>query len=133
MGRANSAKPFMGLTNFPGSEIKKQDVGIAKNYLNEDELNQLNLIVNQYLRIAELQALQRKPMYMKDWIAKLNAFLVLNERDILDHSGKTSHEAAEAFAFSEYEKYKAQEIKKLEKAEDHLDKVIKQLEAKKKK
>lgn len=131
--RANAASPLMGLTNFPGSEIKKQDVAIAKNYLNEDELNQLNRIVNQYLEFAELQALQRKPMYMKDWVAKLNAFLTLNDRDILDHSGKTSHEAAESFAFDEYEKYKAGEIKRIEQAEDHLDKAMKQLEAKKKK
>jgi len=133
MQRVNAAKPLMGLTNFPGSEIKKKDVVIAKNYLNDDELNQLNLIVNQYLEFAELQALQRKPMYMKDWVAKLNAFLTLNDRDILNHSGKTSHEAAEAFAFSEYEKYKAGEIKRLEQAGDHLDKAMKLLEAKKKK
>ena len=120
----------MGLTNFPGSEIKKQDVVIAKNYLNEDELNQLNHIVNQYLEFAELQALQRKPMYMKDWIAKLNAFLTLNDRDILDNGEKTSHEAAEAFAFIEYEKYKDGEIKRLERAEDELDKAMKQLDRK---
>jgi hypothetical protein len=133
MLRANATSPSMGLTNFPGSEIKKHDVVIAKNYLNDDELDQLNRIVNQYLEFAELQALQRKPMYMKDWVAKLNAFLTLNDRDILNHSGKTSHEAAEAFAFGEYEKYKAEELKRLEQAEDHLDKAMKQLEAKKKK
>ena len=133
MLKANADKPFMGLTNYPGSEIKKQDVVIAKNYLNEDELNQLNRIVNQYLEFAELQALQRKPMYMKDWVAKLNAFLTLNDRDILNHSGKTSHEAAEAFAFGEYEKYKAEERKRLDSAEDDLDKAMKRLEAKKKK
>jgi hypothetical protein len=132
MLRANATKPFMGLTNYPGSEIKKQDVTIAKNYLNEDELEQLNRIVNQYLEFAELQALQRKPMYMKDWVAKLNAFLTLNDRDILNHSGKTSHEAAEAFAFGEFEKYKAEEAKRLEQAEDDLDKAMKQLEAKQK-
>jgi len=133
MLRANAERPSMGLTNFPGSDIKKQDVVIAKNYLNDDELNHLNRIVTQYLEFAELQALQRKPMYMKDWVDKLNAFLTLNDRDILDHSGKTSHEAAETFAFSEYEKYKAEEIKRLEQAEDYLDKAIKQLEANKKK
>lgn len=109
------------------------DVIVAKNYLNEHELNQLNRIVNQYLEFAELQALQRKPMYMKDWVAKLNAFLTLNDRDILNHSGKTSHEAAETFVFAEYEKYKAEERKRLESAEDDLDKAIKRLEAKKKK
>jgi hypothetical protein len=133
MLRADANKPNMGLTNFPGSDIKKQDVVIAKNYLNEDELDQLNRIVNQYLEFAELQALQRKPMYMKDWVAKLNAFLTLNDREILNHSGKTSHEAAEAFVFAEYEKYKTEERKRLEQAEDDLDKAMKKLEAKKKK
>ena len=133
MLRANAGKPLMGLTNFSGSEIKKQDVIIAKNYLNEGELNQLNRIVTQYLEFAELQALQRKPMYMKDWVAKLNAFLTLNDRDILNHSGKTSHQAAEAFAFEQYEKYKAEERMRLESAEDDLDKAMKRLEAKKKK
>lgn len=133
MLRANASSPSMGLTNFPGSEIKKHDVIIAKNYLNDDELGQLNRIVNQYLEFAELQALQRKPMYMKDWVAKLNAFLTLNDREILNHSGKTSHEAAEAFAFGEYEKYKAAERKRLDQTEDHLDKALKQLRSKKNK
>ena len=131
MLRANASKPNMGLTNFPGNEIKKQDISIAKNYLNEDELNQLNRIVNQYLEFAELQALQRKPMYMKDWIKKLHGFLTLNDRDILNHTGKTSHEAAEAFAFAEFEKYKTDERKRLEQAEDDLDKAMKKLETKK--
>jgi hypothetical protein len=132
MLRANASKPNMGLTNYPGSEIKKQDAIIAKNYLNEDELNQLNRIVTQYLEFAELQALQRKPMYMGDWIKKLHGFLTLNDRDILNHSGKTSHESAEAFAFGEYEKFKEEERKRLDLAEDDLDKAIKKLEAKKK-
>ena len=133
MLRADANKPNMGLTNFPGSEIKKQDVSIAKNYLNENELDQLNRIVNQYLEFAELQALQRKPMYMKDWVTKLKAFLTLNDRDILNHSGKTSHEVAEAFAFGEYEKYKAEEGKRIDSAEDDLDNAMKKLEAKRKK
>ncbi|MEO8147861.1 MAG: virulence RhuM family protein [Bacteroidia bacterium] len=132
MQRADAKKTNMGLTNFPGSEIKKQDVIIAKNYLNEDELNQLNRIVNQYLEFAELQALQRKPMYMKDWIKKLHGFLTLNDREILNHHGKNSHEAAEAFAFAEFEKYKTDERKRLDQAEDDLDRAIKRLEAKKK-
>ena len=131
MLRADADKPFMGLTNYPGNEIKKQDVIIAKNYLNADELDQLNRIVNQYLEFAELQALQHKPMYMKDWVTKLNAFLALNDRDILNHSGKTSLEAAEAFAFGEFEKYMAVEKKRLEQAEDDLDNAMKKLEAKK--
>jgi hypothetical protein len=132
MLRANASKPNMGLTNYPGSEIKKQDAIIAKNYLNEDELNQLNRIVTQYLEFAELQALQRKPMYMGDWIKKLHGFLTLNERDILNHNGKTSHEAAEAFAFGEYEKFKEEERKRLDLADDDLDIAIKKLEARNK-
>lgn len=132
MLRADANKPNMGLTNFPGDEIKKQDVSIAKNYLNENELDQLNRIVNQYLEFAELQALQRKPMYMRDWVAKLNAFLTLNDREILNHSGKTSHEAAEAFVFSEYEKFRVEEKNRLDKAEDDLDKAMKRIVAKKK-
>ena len=127
--RANADKPFMGLTNFPGNELKKQDVVIAKNYLNEEELDQLNRIVNQYLEFAELQAMQRKPMYMKDWIDKLHGFLTLNDRNILAHSGNTSHETAEAFALGEYDKYKEAESKRLDRAEDDLDKAIKKLSA----
>lgn len=124
MQRANSDKPNMGLTNYSGQKIKKQDIFIAKNYLDEDELNILNRLVNQYLEFAELQALQRKPMYMKDWIDKLHAFLTLNEKEILKHLGKVSHTDAEAFALQEFEKYKekskASEL-------DELDKQIKKL------
>lgn len=124
MQRANSDKPNMGLTNYSGGKIKKQDIFIAKNYLDEDELNILNRLVNQYLEFAELQALQRKPMYMKDWIDKLHAFLTLNEKEILKHLGKVSHTDAEAFALQEFEKYK----EKLKASElDELDKQIKKL------
>ena len=122
----------MGMTNWPGSNIKKTDVAIAKNYLNENELDQLNRIVNQYLEFAELQAMQRKPMYMKDWISKLHGFLVLNDREILNHPGKISHKAAETYALKEYEKYKAQEQKRLDNAEDELDKAMKKISAAKK-
>lgn len=122
--RANSQKPNMGLTNWPGPEIRKQDVAIAKNYLSTDELKQLNLIVSQYLDFAELQAMQRKPMYMKDWINKLHGFLTLNEREILDHKGTVSHDTAEQHALNEFEKYK----KQLESVKvDELDKAIKRL------
>ena len=127
--RANATKPNMGLTNYPGGQIKKQDTIVAKNYLNEDELNQLNRIINQYLEFAELQALQRKPMYMKDWITKLHGFLTLNDREILEHAGKISHEQAEEFAFKEFEKYQKQ-LDTLE--TDELDKAIKKISDKKK-
>lgn len=127
MLRADAKKQNMGLTNFPGNRIKKQDVSIAKNYLNEKELDQLNRIVNQYLEFAELQALQRKPMYMKDWVTKLHSFLSLNDRDILTSNGKISHEEAEQHALAEFEKYSDVERKRLDKAEDDLDKAIKKL------
>lgn len=125
--RADASLPNMGLTNWPGATIKKQDVTIAKNYLNTEELDQLNRIVTQYLEFAELQAMQRKPMYMKDWITKLHGFLTLNDRAILNHSGTISHKAAEAHAFKEFEKYKAEEQKRLIQEEDDLDKAIKKL------
>ncbi|MBL7113099.1 MAG: virulence RhuM family protein [Bacteroidales bacterium] len=131
MQRADATKPNMGLTNFPGNEIKKQDVTVGKNYLNEEELDQLNRIVNQYLEFAELQALRRKPMYMKEWIKKLHDFLTLNEREILMHSGNISHEEAERHAVTEYEKYKSEERKKIDRSEDELDRAVKKLEAKK--
>lgn len=82
----------------------------AKNYLSEDELKELNLIVDQYLSFAELQARQRKPMYMKDWIKKLNDFLTLNDREILNHAGKISSEMAKELAEAEYDKYRLKQI-----------------------
>ncbi len=125
--RADATKPNMGLTNFSGEQIKKQDVVIAKNYLDENELDQLNRIVNQYLEFAELQAMQRKPMHMKDWIEKLHSFLTLNDREILKHLGKISHNEAEEFALEEFEKYQ----KQLQSNEpDELDKAIKKLSLK---
>jgi hypothetical protein len=87
MQRADSTRLNMGLTNFPGEQIKKTDVTVAKNYLDEDELKQLNLIVSQYLDFAELQAMNRKPMHMQDWVSKLHGFLTLNDREILDDAG----------------------------------------------
>ncbi|MFH1310523.1 MAG: virulence RhuM family protein [Candidatus Omnitrophota bacterium] len=107
--RVDSKKPHMGLTswkNSPKGAIRKTDVGIAKNYLDEKELNLLNRIVTMYLDYAEMQAQKGVVMYMKDWVAKLNAFLKFNEEDILQDSGKVSHEVAVALAESEYEKYR---------------------------
>ena len=125
--RANAEHPNMGLTNFPGERITKNDVTIAKNYLYVDELDQLNRIVNQFLEFAELQAMQRKPMHMQDWITKLHGFLTLNDRDILNHLGKVSHVEAESFALQEYEKYHTEEMRRLDEAEDDLDRAIKNL------
>jgi len=85
--RADSTKDNMGLTNWRGDMIRKADVTIAKNYLNEEELSSLNNLVEQYLIFAQGQAMRRIPMYMKDWIEKLNGFLTLNDREILNNAG----------------------------------------------
>lgn len=108
VSRADSKKQNMGLTswrNSPQGRIRKSDVTIAKNYLNEEELNILNRIVTLYLDYAELQANNRKIMYMSDWIKKLDSFLKFNEKEILDNTGKVSAEIAKAFAEVEFEKY----------------------------
>lgn len=108
--RASAAKPHMGLTNWknaPSGPVRKPDVTIAKNYLTEDELKALNLIVSAYLDFAELQATRRRPMHMREWIAKLDDFLKLSERDILTHAGKISHEAARLKAETEYDTFRA--------------------------
>jgi len=110
--RANSQKPNMGLTNWknsPKGKIRKADVTIAKNYLNEDELDAYNRIVEMYLNFAQMQAKNKKIMYQKDWIDKLNAFLTLNDREILQDSGKVSAQIAKKLAETEFEKYKEQE------------------------
>ncbi len=107
--RVDSDKPNMGLTtwkNAPKGMIRESDVVIAKNYLNERELDHLNRIVVMYLEYAEMQAKRRIVIYMKDWAAKLDAFLKFNEQDILTNAGKVSHEVAEALALGEYEKFK---------------------------
>ena len=107
--RADHRKPNMGLTswkNAPKGRIRKSDVSVAKNYLNEEELSALNRIVTMYLDYAEDRAKRRKVMYMNDWVEKLNAFLQFNEYDILRNSGKITHEIAKAFAESEFEKYR---------------------------
>lgn len=121
----------MGPTNFPGPKLKKEDTTVAKNYLDEKELKQLNLIVNQYLEFAELQAMNRKPMRMADWITKLHGFLKLNDCEILSDAGKVSHKEAEEHAFAEYEKLRSAESRRLAESEDELDKSIKKLVSKK--
>ena len=106
--RADSKKPNMGLTswkNAPSGRIRKTDVVLAKNYLNEKELNQLNRIVTMYLDFAEMQAQQRKIMYMKDWVTKIDAFLQFNERDVLQDNGKVTHSVAVALAEKEFDKF----------------------------
>ncbi|MBU1987691.1 MAG: virulence RhuM family protein [Patescibacteria group bacterium] len=112
--RVGSAKPNAGLTNWknsPRGAIRKSDVVVAKNYLNEEELAGLNNIVEQYLIFAESQAKRKQAMFMLDWDKKLSEFLKLNERDILGDSGKVSHAVAEALALGEYEKYRVEQDK----------------------
>jgi hypothetical protein len=109
--RVDAAKPNLGLTSWRGAVIRKQDVSIAKNYLSEPELEALNNLVEQYLIFAQGQAMRRVPMHMADWIEKLNGFLTLNDRDILTHAGRISHEMAQAKAELEYDKFKALEAR----------------------
>ncbi len=123
--RIDSNKPNLGLTNFKGNKPTKQETEIAKNYLTENELNLLNRMVTAYLELAELQALNRKPMYMKDWIERLDDFLKMTGNDILQHSGTISHEQALKKASSEYEKYKEITKNELSAVEKHF---IKQIE-----
>lgn len=107
--RARSDKPNMGLTSWrkaPGGKIMPSDVAIAKNYLDKPELDHLNRIVSMYLDYAELQAVRNKPMYMKDWIEKLNTFLKFSEYEILTNAGQISHEVALSLANKEYERFK---------------------------
>ncbi|MBI5555308.1 MAG: virulence RhuM family protein [Elusimicrobia bacterium] len=130
--RADSKKQHMGLTNWknsPGGKIRKTDVSIAKNYLEERELNQLNRIVSMYLDYAEMQANNRKIMNMKDWIVKLDAFLQFNEKDILADAGKVTAEIAKTFAENEYEKYQILQDKLFE---SDFDREVKKLFERKK-
>jgi len=110
--RVDSGKENMGLTAWkyaPKGAIRETDVVIAKNYLQEKELDHLNRIVTMYLDFAEMQAERGVVMYMKDWVVKLDAFLKFNERDILGNAGNISHEVAEALALKEYEKFRVEQ------------------------
>ena len=104
--RTDASQPNMGLTSWSGDRPRKTDVSIAKNYLQEEEIEALNRIVTAYLEFAELQALNRNPMTMADWIAKLDDFLQLSDREILSHAGKISHEQAKEKAEAQYESYR---------------------------
>ena len=104
--RADAEKDFMGLTTWTGMLPKKNDAEYAKNYLTEEELKTLNRIVNLYLEFAEFQAISHKPMYMKDWIQKLDDFLKLSGKELLTHAGVISAEVAKLKADTEYDKFK---------------------------
>ena len=128
--RAKATEKNMGLTTWQGAKIRKTDVSIAKNYLKEEEISQLNLLVEQFLAFAENQARQKKVMYMTDWIKKLNDILTINDNEILEHTGRISHELAIEIAGSEYEKYNAQRIAADDKnALEELDNEIKKLKS----
>ena len=125
--RADADKPYLGLTNFKGNYITQRDIGIAKNYLSENELKQLNLIVSMYLDFAELQATNGRLMKMQDWIQKLDDFLKASEKELLKNAGTVSHKNAMEKAKLEYEKYRKTEDKKYI---SDFDREMKQLESK---
>jgi len=122
--RADVGQPNMGLASWTGERPRKADAIVAKNYLNHDELDALNRIVTAYLEFAELQALNRKPMYMADWIRKLDDFLRLSERDILTHAGKLSHKDAVAKAELEYDRFATERWALPSSADKHFKEAI---------
>lgn len=126
--RADAEKPNMGMTSWAGEVLRKADAEIAKNYLDAQELDILNRIVAMYLEFAELQALSRKPMYMADWIAKLDDFLRLSGREILSHVGAVSHQKALEKAHTEYDSYRQQQLLQPSRAEQDFLQVAAQLE-----
>jgi hypothetical protein len=122
--RIDANKPNLGLTHIKGNKPTKQEIEIAKNYLDEAELNVLNRMVTAYLELAELQALNRKPMYMKDWIERLDDFVRMTGNSILQNAGTVSHTQALKKANIEYEKYKEKTKNDLSEAEKHFVKQI---------
>jgi hypothetical protein len=124
--RADSTQPNMGLTTWTGSRPRRTDVGFAKNYLTQQEIETLNLIVSAYLDFAELQARSRKPMTMREWIAKLDSFLKLSDRDLLTHAGTITHDIALAKAQSEFDKFRAIEDAKPQPVDVDFDRAVEQ-------
>lgn len=132
--RADSSKPNMGLTSWKGAKARKADATIAKNYLSQDEIRELNRFVVMYLDYAEDQAKRRQKLHIKDWREKLDKFLEFNERDILDNPGMVSMELAKTLALEEYEKFNRERLAiEAEQADEEFDKVAKQIESKAKK
>lgn len=124
--RVNREKPFVGMTNFKGNYITKDDVKIAKNYLSEIELQRLNLLVSQFLDFAELQALEQIPMTMQNWIDALDNQIVSNRRKLLEGKGRISHKQVVEKAEKEFEIYRAREMKQLESDFDRAVKLLQQ-------
>jgi hypothetical protein len=129
--RVDASLPLMGMLSYDKKQvasIKRAEVSIAKNYLNEDEIKLLGLLVEQYLAFAETMAVQQTPMYMKDWIARLDSILQLNGRELLTHAGKISHEKALQKSEAEFEKYKiGQRIIENEQSLKEIEEDIKKL------
>lgn len=129
VNRADSEKPHMGLTNWRGAKVRKEDVGTAKNYLTEDELAALNNLVEQYLVFATGQAMRRIPMKMGDWTAKLDGFLTINDREILTHAGRITHELALVHAEQHYDAFHRRRLDEAASRPDDFEKAVKQLPA----
>ncbi|MEX1098643.1 MAG: virulence RhuM family protein [Planctomycetales bacterium] len=130
--RADAAKPNMGLTtwrNAPAGPVRKADVAVAKNCLTQAEIESLNLIVSAYLDFAELQARSHRPMHMADWIARLDDFLRLSDRDILTHAGRVSHQLAEEHAHEQYERYDRHQRALADASASDFDQAVKGLTA----
>jgi len=126
--RADARKSNMGLTTWKGTKVRRADVAIAKNYLNEKEVGELNRIAVMYLDYAEDQTKRRRPLYMRDWREKLDAFLRFNEREVLKHPGKVSMEVAQALAVEQFEKFDHARLAREAAADDDIDRVARQLE-----
>src|SRR5690625_4959150 len=127
--RADATRENMGLTTWKGSQIRKSDITIAKNYLTEKELKEMNRIVTMYLDFAELQAERRQAMYMEDWIDRIDAFLSFNEQEILNHPGKVSRTVAEKLATEQYEKFHQKRLENPE--EDDFERFLRDIESEK--
>ena len=129
-GRADHTQPNMGLTSWKGAKVRKTDVTVAKNYLREGEIQELNRIVTMYLDYAEDQARRRQVLYMRDWREKLDAFLQFNERDILANAGKVAKEVADRLALEQYEKFAARRLAVEAKADEQaFEEAVKKLPA----
>ena len=126
-GRADASKQNMGMTNWIGPKPTREESVVAKNYLAPGEMDLLNRIVTAYLEYAELQALSRKPMHMKDWIVKLDEYLRLSDREILAHPGTVSHEDAIRKAELEFEKYRRRQLAETSQVEKDFENAVKKL------
>jgi len=125
--RADPAKPNMGLTTWTGAKVRRADVTVAKNYLNQPEIAELNRIVTMYLDYAEDQARRRRPIYMKDWREKLDAFLKFNEREILTNAGRVSMEVAQKLALDAYDRFNRRRLDEDARAADAFDEEARRL------